>query len=159
MTALGPERTRVAAPRERLWAVFVDPDALARVLPGCESLEADGVGSYRAVLATRLQFLTLRADVTATLRDPEPPRALTLVLDGRPRGLAGTFSATIPIGLEPFGDDQTEVSYEVDLTVTGRLAAFGTPILRDTLRRQVRELVANVERLLATGPAPGPGVD
>jgi uncharacterized protein len=157
MTSLASERVRVAVPRQRLWEVFEDPVALASVLPGCESLEADGPGRYRAVLATRLQFLTLRADATATLRDLQPPDTLTLVLDGRPRGLAGSFSATIPIRLDAVSEDVTDVEYEVDLAMTGRLAAFGTPILRDTMRRQVRELVANVERLVAseTGGASG----
>jgi carbon monoxide dehydrogenase subunit G len=157
VTSLTSERVRVSVPRPRLWEVFEDPAALARVLPGCESLEADGPGRYRGVLATRLQFLTLRADATAVLRDLRPPDALTLVLDGRPRGLAGSFSATIPIRLDEVSESVTDVEYEVDLAMTGRLAAFGTPILRDTMRRQVRELVANVEALVAseTGGASG----
>ena len=43
----------------------------------------------------------------------------------------------------------TEVSYAVDLQVTGRLATFGSPLLRETLRRQVAVLLANVDRELA----------
>ena len=45
----------------------------------------------------------------------------------------------------------TEVTYSIDLQVTGRLASFGAPLLRDTLRRQVAELIANVDRELTGG--------
>jgi carbon monoxide dehydrogenase subunit G len=128
--------------------VFSSASALARVLPGCESLEETGPNTFRGVLATRLQFLTIRAEVTARLLDLEPPDRLRLELEGRPRGLAGGFRAEIPIELIEEGA-ATTVHYRVDLTTTGRLATFGAPILRDSFRRQVATLVANLERELA----------
>ena len=149
MSVIADERVTVRVPRDRIWPVFEDAGLLARVLPGCEGLEAAGTGVFRGVLATKLQFLTLRADVTATLRDVEPPDRLRLELDGRPRGLAGGFRAAIPIELADAGSD-TSVHYQLDLTTTGRLATFGAPLLRDTFRKQVATLVTNLERVLAT---------
>ena len=143
---------RLSVDRETLWPVFDDAAALARVLPGCEQLEEAAPHVYRGVLASRLQFLTMRADVEARILDIERPDRLRLEIDGRPRGLAGAFRASIPIELRTGDDDDpgTIVHYEVSLTTSGRLAAFGAPILRDTFRRQVAELVANLERELGT---------
>jgi carbon monoxide dehydrogenase subunit G len=56
----------------------------------------------------------------------------------------------VPFELEPQADGATLITYRVDLAVTGRLAAFGRPLLRDTMRRQIAQLVANVERELAS---------
>lgn len=147
MSLIAAEEVTVRAPRDRIWPVFADADLLASVLPGCERLEATGDGSFSGVLATKLQFLTLRADVTATVVDAEPPDRLRLELVGRPRGLAGGFRAAIPIALADAGSD-TRVHYELELTTSGRLATFGAPILRDTFRKQVATLVANLERVL-----------
>jgi carbon monoxide dehydrogenase subunit G len=156
------------SPRE-VWAIIEDPDALARVLPGAESIVATGEGRFHGVLASKLQFLTVRADVDAVFRDADPPRHLRLELAGRPRGLAGSFTVSVPFDLTeavepashagPTGSTltMTDVSYAVDLQVTGRLASFGAPILRETLRRQVAVLLANVDRELAErrdGPGP-----
>jgi carbon monoxide dehydrogenase subunit G len=160
MTVIAEERVRVGAPRDRIWAVFDDPAALGRVLPGCESLERTGPAAFAGVLATKLQFLTIRADVTARILDPEPPDRLRLELDGRPRGLAGGFRASIPIELTAAEDGEVEaprasggtwIGYSVDLTTSGRLASFGAPILRDSFRRQVTTLIANLERELGGG--------
>ena len=147
MSLVAEETVRVGASIDRIWSVFDDPAALARVLPGCESLETIAPDAYQGVLATKLQFLTIRADVTARILDRRPPDALRLDLDGRPRGLAGGFRASIPIDLAPAGD-ATTIHYRLDLTTSGRLASFGAPILRDSFRRQVSTLVANLEREL-----------
>jgi carbon monoxide dehydrogenase subunit G len=149
MSVLAEERIDIAVARDGIWRVFSDASALARVLPGCESLEASGPDTFRGVLATRLQFLTIRADVTARLLDLEPPDRLRLQLEGRPRGLAGSFRADIPIDLTEEGG-RTTVRYRLELTTSGRLATFGAPLLRDSFRRQVATLVANLERELGT---------
>lgn len=155
MTELLHDRVRIAAPRQRIWAVFLDAAALARVLPGCESLTETAPGRYRGVLGTRIQFLTLRAEVAASLHDAVEPHSIRLELSGKPMGLIGTFRVSIPVELDE-GPEATLVSYRMDLQVTGRLAAFGAPLLRDTARRQVAELVRNLEREVAAGPEAGP---
>lgn len=145
MSELVAETLELAAPVEAIWAIVDDPDALGRVLPGAESIVAEGGGRFRGVLASRIGFVTVRADVVAEVADAEPPGRFRLAIDGRPRGLAGSFRASVPVELEPLGADRTRVRYRVDLSVTGRLAAFGAPLLRDALRRQVGDLVRNVE--------------
>jgi carbon monoxide dehydrogenase subunit G len=148
VTVFAEEEVVVAVERDRIWPVFEDATALARVLPGCERLEQVGPTTFRGILATKLQFLTIRADVTASLVELRPPGHLQLELDGRPRGLTGGFRATLPIDLaaDPGG---TRIRYRLELTTSGRLASFGAPLMRDSFRRQVAVLVANLERELS----------
>lgn len=154
MSELLSERVLVAAPPSTIWAILDDVEALGRVLPGVESIVARDPGAFAATLAAKIQFLTVRADVEATLERLPPTRA-RLRLAGRPRGLVGTFTAEIPFEVRalpsPAGPPSeseptaSEVDYRVELALGGRLAAFGAPLLRDTFRRQVVILVANVE--------------
>lgn len=150
MSELLHDRLTVAASPEAIWAILEDVDALGRVLPGVERIEARGPGAFDATLSARIQFLTVRADVEATLDALEPPRRARLRITGRPRGLVGSFTADVPFELLPVADGasaspRTEVDYRVELSLGGRLAAFGAPLLRDTFRRQVATLVANLE--------------
>jgi carbon monoxide dehydrogenase subunit G len=148
VTVFAEEELVVAVERDRIWGVFEDATALARVLPGCERLEQVGATTFRGVLATKLQFLTIRADVTASLLELRPPDHLQLELDGRPRGLTGGFRATLPIDLLAHAHG-TRIRYRLELTTSGRLASFGAPLIRDSFRRQVAVLVANLERELS----------
>lgn len=149
MSELLRDRLLVAAPPSTIWAIVDDTEALGRVLPGLETIAPRGPGAFAATLAAKIQFLTIRADVEATLDRVSPDRA-RLRLTGRPRGLVGTFTAEIPFEVRGVADpvrrsEASAVEYAVDLAVAGRLAAFGAPLLRDTFRRQVAVLVANIE--------------
>jgi carbon monoxide dehydrogenase subunit G len=95
-------------------------------------------------------FMTIRADVSAAYHELDEPRHLRLAIDGRPRGVSGTFVASIPIDLIPEGD-RTRVRFSVDLNVTGALASFGPEALRGAMRDVVGQLARNVERELASG--------
>lgn len=150
MSELVRETVVVAAPRETIWALLDHPASLARVLPGAESLVADGPDRWTGVLASKVGFLTIRADAVARLTDVRRPDHMRLEIEGRPRGLAGSFQASIPFDLAEVGAG-TQIAYAVELTVTGRLASFGLPILRDTLRKQVTQLVANLDREVGPG--------
>jgi uncharacterized protein len=148
VTPLIRDRIQLPASRQRLWEILHSPGSLSRVLPGCQDLRSTGPDTYEGTFETRVQFLTLRAKTTTRLLDQEPPDRLRLTLDGRPLGLAGGFVVTVFLQMaEESGG--TLVEYEMDLEVVGRLATFGTPLLRDTARRQVQELLCNLERELA----------
>jgi carbon monoxide dehydrogenase subunit G len=144
----------VAAPRERLWALLDDVGALKRILPGCEELEEEGERRYRAVMSTKLPFMTLRVSGTALLDDLRPPDHVRLEISGRPLGLVGGFTVSVPIDVTTTDDGGTRGSYAVDLQLTGRLASFGAPILRAQVKAQVREMIGNLERELASGEEP-----
>lgn len=154
MTRLLEDVVELAAPRSRVWAVIDDPLALRRILPGCEELTAEAPGRYRATMRTRLQFVSLRLTGTAAILDVQRPDHLRLDITGRPVGLVGALAVSVPIDLLEPRPGATRARYTVDLQLSGRLAAFGRPILRSAVSSQVRELVANLEReLQGTGSA------
>ena len=175
---LAGEVVAIAAQPVEIWELFEDATSLARVLPGCRELQADGPGRFHGLLEARLAFITVRADVRATLADPQPPTAVRLDLEGRPRGLAGGFRASIPIRMAPSGvaaasarsgtaeasgapplttPVHTTVTFDLDLEVSGRLATFGAPLLRSVMRGQVATLVRNVEAEVARRRRAGAG--
>ena len=57
------------APPGRVWALLMDPAAIASCVPGCESLEAEGPDRYRARLTVAL------AAITGTYRQISPAHA------------------------------------------------------------------------------------
>jgi carbon monoxide dehydrogenase subunit G len=136
----------ISASPERIWTILHDPAALARILPGVESLEADGPDHFRGVIAAKTGFFTVRADVTASLLDADPPRHVRLELAGRVRSIGGEFVASVPLDLAPIDDGRTRVDYAVDVQLSGQLERMGGSRIGDGLRSQVADLIRNVER-------------
>jgi len=153
MSRIVEDRAVVAGPPEAVWAVLHDPAALARVLPGMDDLVVDGPGRFHGVIVARVQFLKIRVDIDGSLVDPEPPDRIRLALDGRPRGLGGSFSLSVPMTFTPTGAASTRVDYAVDLEAGGQLAALGDRMIREAMRDLIAELVANVDRELGAHPA------
>jgi 2-furoyl-CoA dehydrogenase large subunit len=160
----------IAGSPAQVWAFLWDAEALARVLPGCESLRADGRGRYAAVLRYPTPFLTVRADAEAELHDPVAPRSVVLVLDGTARGVGGSFHVRIPMTFDEMGSGtrapggaqggpggaRTRVGYSVELRATGAIAGFGSGMLRDAITGQVQGLAADIEREIRAGRVPPP---
>jgi 2-furoyl-CoA dehydrogenase large subunit len=142
----------ISASPEAIWAILHDPAALARVLPGVESLEPDGPDRFRGVLVAKAGFFKIRAEVTASLLDADPPRHVRLELAGRVRGIGGEFVASVPLDLTPIEDGRTRVDYTVGVELTGALARMGGSKIADGLRSQVNDLIGNVEREAAAAP-------
>jgi carbon monoxide dehydrogenase subunit G len=143
------DRVEVAAAPAAIWGILDDVAALGRILPGCESVVRLAPDRFSAVIASRVQFMTVRSDVVASLHDADPPRHVRLVLEGRPRGLGGSFRLEVPFDVEPLGPGRSTVAYSLALQLGGSLAGFGGALLTDTLRRQIGDLVRNVELEIA----------
>jgi carbon monoxide dehydrogenase subunit G len=149
------DTVEVAATPEAIWGILDDPTALGRLLPGCESIVREAPDRFSAVVASKVRFMTVRSDVVATLLDADPPRHLRLVLEGRPRGLGGSFRLDVPFDIAPTGPGLSSVSYSVGLELGGSLKGFGGPTLTEALHQQVGELVKNIEQEVERGPSPG----
>ena len=159
MAATYTDEVTIHATQAQVWAFLDDPDALGRVLPGCERIERSRPGAFALVLIMQLAFLSVRADATATLEDAEPPRRVRLTIDGSPRDIGVSFRVSVPFELEGTesrkGSPLTRVRYGVEVELTGSVAMFGTGSVHDAMRRKVVELAANVDREVAAGRAPG----
>jgi carbon monoxide dehydrogenase subunit G len=76
---------------------------------------------------------------------------MRIQISGQPLGLVGSFTVSVPVDLSETDDGGTRADYAIDLQLTGRLASFGAPILRSTVKGQVGEMIANLERELESG--------
>ena len=157
-----PSRDRVqtvelAATPEAIWGILDDPAALGRILPGCESILRVSPDRFNAVVASKVRFMTVRSDVVATLLEADRPRHVRLVLEGRPRGLGGSFRLDVPFDIVALGPARSSVGYSVGLELGGSLKGFGGPTLTEALTGQIGELVRNIERELGDRPSTPPG--
>jgi carbon monoxide dehydrogenase subunit G len=73
---------RFDGPSSEVWAVLVDPDAVAGCVPGCESFESLGGDKYKATMAIGIASVKGRYEGTVAILDQEPGSSFRLVLEG-----------------------------------------------------------------------------
>ncbi len=88
---LSTER-RIAAPCDRVWAALVDPEALRRMLPGCERVLASSERDYSLAFGPEAVpgGLPGGLGVQAHVLERDPPRAMRLAFEGE--GAQGRFA-------------------------------------------------------------------
>jgi carbon monoxide dehydrogenase subunit G len=141
----------VPAPREQVWPLLLDPIQLCKVIPGCEQARQLDETHYEAILAVKIQFMTIRSKARGSILTAEEPRLLVGELVGEPLAMAGAFRARVTLELMPASQNvqATTIQYTMDLTMLGRLASLGEAIVRTTSQRLTREFAENVARLFA----------
>lgn len=70
------------APRERVWALLMDTEAIASCVPGCERLEPLGDDRYQAKLVATVAAISGSYEGTVAMLDKVAPASYRLVIDG-----------------------------------------------------------------------------
>jgi 2-furoyl-CoA dehydrogenase large subunit len=150
----GTGEVTLPAPRDTVWRKLTEPNELARLIPGCERLEAIADDHYRAVVTIGVAMIRGRYETAIELHDKEPP--LRFRLKGKAEGALGFGSGDAVVTLDPTEHGGTRLAYRYEARIGGKLAAVGQRLL-DTAARL---LIAQFFRGLAAdlGPPVRPGL-
>ncbi len=142
--------TRIPAPPEKVFDVLLDPQALARVIPGCRELRQVGENQYRADVTISIGMIKARYEAQIALTDIERPRSLRLHGSGV-SSLGGAQGAGTVV-LEPDGDG-TLMRYQYEAEVQGKVAAVGGRMLEGAARMVLGQLFEQLGRQACGGRA------
>jgi carbon monoxide dehydrogenase subunit G len=140
----------IPAPRDKVWAAFLDPDILAQALPGCEKLEAIGPNEYKATMKVGVAAIKGTFEGKVKLSDLEPPNRYRMAVEGSGgpgfvRGAAGMQMSDV--------DGGTKVSYDADVQVGGLIASVGQRMLGGVTKMMLDQFFTRMTELLTSKPA------
>ncbi len=148
----------IAAPVEQVWAALGNPDLLARVIPGCERLEARGDGRIHFQVTTALPGVAGSYECDAVSFEQSAPAVLRLTLTGA--GSQGAVDASVEIRLMRLDEVSTGLGYQVDAELDGAIAAVGQRMAGSIARRLGDQFVAALaEGLDAPAAEPAPAAE
>jgi 2-furoyl-CoA dehydrogenase large subunit len=145
----GEGETKVSAPPEQVWAMLLDVDTLAAIIPGAHSVEKISEREFRADVTIGVGPVKGRYRAEVKSSDLDPPRALTL--SGSATGALGFGQGQGRVTLSPEGNG-TRVSYAYDAEIGGKVASIGGRLLDGAARLIIRQFFAALARR-AGGPA------
>lgn len=117
----------LSAPRGRVWATLLDPDAIRACLPGCERFEPLGPDEWAATMTIGLAAIKGTYSGRIRLADQQPPERYRLAVEGSGMGNRIRGEGLITLADTPGGG--TRISYEGDALVQGPLASVGQRLL------------------------------
>lgn len=141
----------VHIPTERAWQVLTDLAGIAPCMPGAQLTGVDG-DVYQGKVRVKVGPMISEFAGTARFTEKDDT-AYRAVIDakGRDARAAGNAAALVTAVLRPDGDSTT-VSVDTDLKISGKLAQFGSGMIKEVSGKLIAEFVTNLEAMLAATP-------
>jgi 2-furoyl-CoA dehydrogenase large subunit len=133
----------LAATPEAVFAVLMDPAALARVIPGCHALRATGANRYRAEVTVGVGMIKARYTADIALSELDPPHRLRLAGAGLSSMGAAKGSGLVTLEATEAG---TLLRYDYEAEVSGKIAAVGGRMLEGAAKIVLRQLFEQLGR-------------
>ena len=127
---------RIPAPREIVWQQLMNPQVLARAMPGCEKLERSPDGCFRAELKLGIASIKGTYQGRIEILDPLPPERYRIKVEGKGTGGFVNGEATITLA---DGAGETVVSYTGEAQVGGLIASVGQRLMLGAARQVVNQ--------------------
>ena len=135
---------KVKAGRAAVFDALCDARFFASCIDGVRELTQIDEKSYAAVLETRVAYLQFKFKITVQLVRIEPPSRIEAKIEGTPLGIVGHLAATTVTTLAE-AEDQTVISYTMDMALTGKLGSVGQPVLKSKAREMEKQFTKNLE--------------
>ncbi len=123
----------IAADRETVWARLNDPETLKACVPGCEELTGSPEEGFDAVVKQKVGPVKATFKGSVRIEDPIPPQSYRLVGEGK-GGVAGFAKGGAAVTLTEVPEG-TELAYDVEAQVGGKLAQLGNRIIGGFARK------------------------
>ena len=124
--------------REHAWEALRDTAVLRTIIPGCESIEADGENAYIVSMLAAVGPVKAHFKGRMSLTDLDPPNSYTVVFEGQ-GGVAGFAKGSAAVTLEADGESSTKLSYTAHAQVGGKLAQIGSRLVDGAARKVAGE--------------------
>ena len=149
---------KIAAPRETVWQHLMSPESLARSLPGCEKLEPNPDGSFRAELKVGIASVKGSYHGRIEILDPVPPERYRMKVEGQ--GTGGFLKGEGTLSLSSDGDGTT-ISYTGEAQVGGVVASVGQRLVLAAAKQIINQFFQAFSKqavpAVASTPAPPVG--
>lgn len=139
----------VNAAQADVYAFLTDPAKVSRHMPDIKDVVVEDADHFTVTARVGVSHIKGSMVMKLEIRDRQPPTSTTVV--GRGTGLASVVDMVTGFSLEPDGN-QTLVKWKGDVTISGKLAAFGPQGLLDRIaRKNIDTFIEGIRSGLSAG--------
>ncbi len=123
-----------AGSRVKLWELLLDPEIMAKAIPGTESLEKVSEDEFKGVMSVGVGPVNGKFSIELKLTDMIAPESYNMNIFAK--GAPGFLKGTARIELYEKSENETIMKYSADLNIGGKIAIVGQRLL-DTIGKSM----------------------
>ena len=136
-------------PIDKVWDSMLNIDAMASCIPGVQGkTKKVDEDVFENVIVQKVAFIKVKFNTKTTITVKEPPTHLAFVTDGKDTLTGTTMNVKSDVYLKEISPDKTEISYNADVRVVGKLATFGEGVMRKKSKTMGAEIINNLKAVI-----------
>ncbi len=142
---------QVNVPIEKVWKILSSPTKVVTCVPGAEITEAIDEHTFKGVTTMKIGPITTKYNGEVRLEHlDEDNYKLEIVGKGLDSKGKGSASMKMTGQLRKLDDGVTEVASSMEVSITGRLAQFGSRMMVDVSNQMFEQFTENFKQALET---------
>jgi hypothetical protein len=134
----------IARPIEKVWEFLWDIEKLSKCIPGCQAVKTlKERERYELSVKDSVGPITVQLEFLADVKKIEPLKRIEIAMQGKDFK-AGGVRQTMALALAS-KDNETQVDFETDVNVFGRLGTLGYPFVKKKAEAVIKEFGDNVK--------------
>lgn len=138
------DQREIKAPREVVFAAILDPEVLKDCIPGASSVEGNPTDGFEAVVTQKVGPVKATFKGAVQMSEIVENEKITITGEGK-GGAAGFAKGGAVVTLEELGPELTQLSYDVEAKVGGKLAQLGSRIIDGFAKKMADQFFANLQ--------------
>ncbi len=143
---------QIAATPAEVYAALLDPDMLIKCVPGATEVTGSPEDGFEATVVQKVGPVKATFKGQVVMTDMIPDTSMKISGEGK-GGAAGFAKGEADVTLTP-KDGGTELTYDVEAKVGGKLAQLGSRIIDGFAKKMADQFFNNLQETLE-GPADG----
>ena len=137
--------------KEKVWEALNDPEILKKAIPGCDEFKKNSDTEFTATATNKIGPFNASFTGDIELTDLDPPNSYKITGSGNsPVGFA---SGEATVKLED-NDKGTNLIYEVEANVGGKIAQVGSRLIDMTAKKMADIFFGKFSELISTEESP-----
>jgi hypothetical protein len=133
-------------PRETLWKLVRDPDALAACVPGMQKINKVSDTEFTGEIVVRIGPLTGSFSGRVLVSDEVPPVSCTLTVEGL--GRIGFAKGAGKIEMYETAEDKTLMKYSGEAQIGGKVASVGQRLFDTVSKGMIKQGLDKLNEIL-----------
>jgi carbon monoxide dehydrogenase subunit G len=137
----------IEAPVEAVWAFLHDIPRVSACMPGAEAVQEVEPDVYQGKLQARVGAVKAAFEGEATIEERVEPEKLLASFKAQDRKLATNVTGNFIAQLSAV-EGGTQIEYEMDFAMRGRLATMGFSVVQRTAKKMTAEFARRLKEAL-----------
>jgi carbon monoxide dehydrogenase subunit G len=133
-------------PVQKAWEFLIDINKFSICLPGIDEVKQIDDKTFDGTISATVGPISGKFNFRSTIVESRPPEQMVVRTEGTDSVTKSTVNADMTVDLSSISDAKSQMDYQADVKIKGRLAILGDMVLRATATLILQEFTRRLRQ-------------